>query len=210
MKVVVAGGGSVGVAIAQDLTDRHHTVTLLEQRSDVSERIRREIPSLNVVTCDACEVSALQQVGLRDADVIVAATGDDEDNLVISWLAKQEFGVPRVIARVNNSRNEWLFDESWGVDVHVSTPALITSLVDEAVEVGAVVSLMDLAHGRMKLQVVAADGFIVEGCFYGFLQQIFILKQVFSNAETQTEWRGLADKVIIRVNAQMVPGINHT
>ena len=158
MKVVVAGGGSVGVAIAQDLTDRHHTVTLLEQRTDVSERIRKEIPNLNVVTCDACEVAALQQVGLRDADVIVAATGDDEDNLVISWLAKQEFGVPRVIARVNNSRNEWLFDESWGVDVHVSTPALITSLVDEAVEVGSVVSLMDLAHGRMKLaEVTLAD-----------------------------------------------------
>ena len=154
MKVVVAGGGSVGVAIATDLADRHHSVTLLELRADVAERIRKELPHLNVMTCDACEVTSLQMVGLREVDVIVAATGDDEDNLVVSWLAKQEFGVPRVIARVNNSRNEWLFDESWGVDVHVSTPALITSLVDEAVEVGSVVSLMDLAHGRMKLAEV--------------------------------------------------------
>ena len=154
MRIVVAGGGSVGVAIADDLMTRHHTVTLLEQRADVAERIRKEMPSLNVVTCDACEVSSLQQVGLRDTDVIIAATGDDEDNLVVSWLAKQEFGVPRVIARVNNSRNEWLFDESWGVDVHVSTPSLITSLVDEAVEIGSVVSLMDLAHGKMKLAEV--------------------------------------------------------
>ena len=154
MKVVVAGGGSVGVAIATDLADRHHSVTLLELRADVAERIRKELPHLNVMTCDACEVTSLQMVGLREVDVIVAATGDDEDNLVVSWLAKQEFGVPRVIARVNNSRNEWLFDESWGVDVHVSTPALITSLVDEAVEVGSVVSLMDLAHGRMKVAEV--------------------------------------------------------
>ena len=82
--------------------------------------------------------------------MIIAATGDDEDNLVISWLAKQEFGVPRVIARINNSRNEWLFHETWGVDVAVSTPALITSLVDEAVEVGSIINLMDLAHGRMQ------------------------------------------------------------
>ncbi len=158
MKVVIAGGGSVGVAIAQDLVERHHTVTLLELRGDTAERLRKELHGINVITCDACEVNSLQQVGLRDADVVVAATGDDEDNLVVSWLSKQEFGVPRVIARVNNSRNEWLFDESWGVDVHVSTPALITSLVDEAVEVGSVVSLMDLAHGRMKLaEVTLAD-----------------------------------------------------
>jgi trk system potassium uptake protein len=154
VKIVIAGGGSVGTAIAQDLTDRHHDVTILEQRSDVSERLRKEHPSVNVVTCDACEVNSLQQVGLRETEVVIAATGDDEDNLVVSWLSKQEFGVPRVIARVNNSRNEWLFDESWGVDVHVSTPALITSLVDEAVEIGSVVSLMDLAHGKMKLAEV--------------------------------------------------------
>jgi trk system potassium uptake protein len=99
-------------------------------------------------------VDSLQQVGVRDCDVVIAATGDDEDNLVVSWLCKQEFGVPRVIARVNNSRNEWLFTETWGVDVHVSTPALITNLVDEAVEIGSVVSLMDLAHGKMRLAEV--------------------------------------------------------
>jgi trk system potassium uptake protein TrkA len=158
VKIIIAGGGSVGVAIAKDLADRHHVVTMLEQRTDVTERLRKELPGVEVVACDACEVNSLQMVGMRDADVVIAATGDDEDNLVVSWLSKQEFGVPRVIARVNNSRNEWLFDESWGVDVHVSTPALITSLVDEAVEVGAVVSLMDLAHGKMKLaEVTLAD-----------------------------------------------------
>ena len=103
------------------------------------------------MAADACEYANLAAADLRSVDVVIAATGDDEDNLVISWLSKQEFGVPRVISRINNSRNEWLFNESWGVDVSVSTPSLITSLVDEAVEVGAIVKLMDLAHGRMRL-----------------------------------------------------------
>ena len=151
MNMVIAGGGSVGVAIARDLLERHHDVTLLEQRTDVADKVRGQIPNLNVVTCDACEVSSLERAGMRSADVVIAATGDDEDNLVLSWLSKQEFAVPRVIARVNNSRNQWLFDESWGVDMHVSTPALITSLVDEVVEVGSVINLMDLGSSHTKL-----------------------------------------------------------
>jgi trk system potassium uptake protein TrkA len=151
MRVVVAGGGSVGTAIALDLIDRHHDVTLMEQSIQTAERIRTLLPGVNVMAADACEYSRLAAADLRSADVVIAATGDDEDNLVISWLAKQEFGVPRVISRINNSRNEWLFNESWGVDVAVSTPALITSLVDEAVEIGSIINLMGLAHGKMRL-----------------------------------------------------------
>jgi trk system potassium uptake protein TrkA len=151
MRVVIAGGGSVGTAIALDLIDRHHDVTLMEQSNQTAERIRSLLPGVNVMSADACEYSRLAAADLRSADVVIAATGDDEDNLVISWLAKQEFGVPRVISRINNSRNEWLFNESWGVDVAVSTPALITSLVDEAVEVGSIINLMGLAHGKMRL-----------------------------------------------------------
>jgi trk system potassium uptake protein TrkA len=139
--------------------DRHHDVTLMEQNVQTAERIRSMLPGVHVMAADACEYASLAAADLRDADVIIAATGDDEDNLVISWLAKQEFGVPRVIARINNSRNEWLFNTSWGVDVAVSTPALITSLVDEAVEVGSIINLMDLADGKMRLIEVtlAAD-----------------------------------------------------
>ena len=151
MRVVIAGGGSVGTSIALDLIDRHHDVTLLEQVTTTAERLRLNMPSVNVILADACEYSSLAAADLRSADVVIAATGDDEDNLVISWLSKQEFGVPRIIARVNNARNEWLFNENWGVDVSVSTPTLITALVDEAVEVGAIISLMDLANGKMKL-----------------------------------------------------------
>ena len=151
MRVVVAGGGSVGTAIALDLIDRHHDVTLLEQRSEIADKLRSGLPGVTVLAADACEYASLSAADVRNADVVIAATGDDEDNLVVSWLAKQEFGVPRVIARINNSRNEWLFNESWGVDVSVSTPALITSLVDEAVEVGSIINLMDLANGKMRL-----------------------------------------------------------
>jgi trk system potassium uptake protein TrkA len=159
VKVIIGGGGSVGTAIALDLVDRSHEVTLMEQNVNTAERIRSLLPGVRVMAADACEYACLTAADTRDADVIIAATGDDEDNLVISWLAKQEFGVPRVIARINNSRNEWLFNTSWGVDVAVSTPALITSLVDEAVEVGSIINLMDLADGRMRLVEVtlAAD-----------------------------------------------------
>jgi trk system potassium uptake protein TrkA len=167
MKVIVGGGGSVGTAIALDLLDRSHDVTLMEQDVHTAERIRAQLPGVRVMAADACEYASLAAADTRDADVIIAATGDDEDNLVISWLAKQEFGVPRVIARINNSRNEWLFNTSWGVDVAVSTPALITSLVDEAVEVGSIINLMDLADGKMRLIEItlAADAPAVSNNF---------------------------------------------
>ena len=103
------------------------------------------------VLADACEVDDLRKVPLDGADVLAAVTGDDEDNLVISLLAKQEFAVPRVIARVNNPKNHWMFNESWGVDVAVSTPHLLTSLVEEAVSVGTMVRLLSFERGRASL-----------------------------------------------------------
>ena len=91
-------------------------------------------------------------------------TGDDEDNLVISLLAKQEFGVPRVVARVNNPKNEWLFNEVWGVDTAVSTPHLLTALVEEAVAVGSFIRLLSFEGGRAKLaEVTLAPGSPVDG-----------------------------------------------
>jgi trk system potassium uptake protein TrkA len=100
---------------------------------------------------DACEVNSLREAGLDSCDVVVAATGDDEDNLVVSLLAKQEFAVPRVIARVNHPKNEWLFNENWGVDLSVSTPHLITALVEEAVTVGRLVRILQFEGGQARL-----------------------------------------------------------
>jgi trk system potassium uptake protein TrkA len=159
VKIVIAGGGSVGVAIATDLAERNHEIVILEQSSDIVAKIREQIqsPHVKVEHCDACEVKSLAKAGVQSADVMIAATGDDEDNLVVSWLARSQFAIGRVIARVNNSRNEWLFNENWGVDVAVSIPSLITSLVDEVVEVGSVVPLIDVAQGRMELVEVTLD-----------------------------------------------------
>ena len=150
VKVAIAGAGSVGTAIASDLHSNGHEVLLFEQDPELVERLR---PTLDItwVAADACEVSSLDPAGLATVDVVVAATGDDEDNLVISLLAKQEFAVPRVVARVNHPKNQWLFNESWGVDVSVSTPQLLTALVEEAVSVGSLVRLLQFKGGVAHL-----------------------------------------------------------
>ncbi|HEY8524252.1 MAG TPA: TrkA family potassium uptake protein [Acidimicrobiales bacterium] len=161
MKVVIAGGGAVGTFIADELQQAGHTVDILEQDVARVERARAngEPPNVGWHAGDACEVTSLRAIGLETADVVAAVTGDDEDNLVISLLAKQEFAVPRVVARVNNPKNEWLFNENWGVDVAVSTPHLLTALVEEAVSVGSLVRLLSFEGGRASLiEVTLATG----------------------------------------------------
>jgi len=158
VRVAIAGAGSVGTAIARDLALNGHDVLVLELDPELVERRKAELPEVHWIAADACEVSSLDAAGLATVDVVVSATGDDEDNLVVSLLAKQEFAVPRVVARVNNSKNQWLFNESWGVDVSVSTPALITALVEEAVSVGALVRLLQFEGGTAHLvEVTLAD-----------------------------------------------------
>jgi trk system potassium uptake protein len=158
VKVAIAGAGSVGTAIARELASNGHDVVVLELDPDLVQRRRLEFAGVHWVVADACEVSSLDAAGLASVDVVVAATGDDEDNLVTSLLAKQEFAVPRVVARVNNSKNQWLFNESWGVDVAVSTPQLITAHVEEAVAVGALVRLLQFEGGIAHLvEVTLAD-----------------------------------------------------
>lgn len=157
MRVAIAGAGNVGTYIAQDLRTHGHEVLLIEQNLDIVNRLRDSL-DVNWFAGDACEVSNLHAAGLEGVDVMVAATGDDEDNLVVSLLAKQEFAVPRVVARVNHPKNHWLFNESWGVDVAVSTPHLLTSLVEEAVSVGSLVRLLTFEGGGASLvEITLAD-----------------------------------------------------
>jgi trk system potassium uptake protein len=156
MKIMIVGAGSVGRYMAKQLTASGHLVSLVDQDAEVVEagRTNKELVGVTWHRGDACEVSTLGAMGTADVDVVAAVTGDDEDNLVVSLLAKQEFGVPRVVARVNNPRNEWMFTEMWGVDVSVSTPHLLTALVEEAVSVGSYVSLLSLEGGRAHLAEV--------------------------------------------------------
>jgi trk system potassium uptake protein TrkA len=163
MRVAIAGAGNVGLFIANDLIGAGHEVQLIEQNPQVVEKADGS-DGIEWLLADACEVSSLRQAGLERCEVVVAATGDDEDNLVISLLAKQEFGVPRVVARVNHPKNEWLFNENWGVDVAVSTPHLITALVEEAVSVGRLVRILRFEGGNVQLVEVtlAADAPVVD------------------------------------------------
>jgi trk system potassium uptake protein TrkA len=162
VRVAVAGAGSVGAFIATELATSGHSLLLIESRPAAAAKLVLA-DGIDLVVGDACEVSTLKEAGLDRCDVVVAATGDDEDNLVVSLLAKQEFAVPRVIARVNHPKNQWMFDETWGVDIAVSTPHLITSLVDEAVSVGRLVRLFQLEGGQVGLVEVtlAADAPVV-------------------------------------------------
>ena len=163
MKVAIAGAGNVGTAIAKDLSANGHDVLIIEKDPDLVEKLRKSL-DVTWVTADACEVNSLVLAGMADVDVAVAATGDDEDNLVISLLSKQEFAVPRVVARVNHPDNQWLFNESWGVDVSVSTPQLLTALVEEAVSVGSLVRLLQFEGGAANLvEVTLAEGSPAEG-----------------------------------------------
>ena len=157
MNVAIAGAGNVGLHVANALRRSGHEVLLIEQERSVVERSVTE-PGVRWHVGDACEVSSLKEAQLETCEVLVAATGDDEDNLVVSLLAKQEFGMPRVIARVNHPKNEWMFNENWGVDLFVSTPHLITALVEEAVSVGKLVEILRFEGGLARLvEVTLAD-----------------------------------------------------
>jgi len=158
MRVAIAGAGNVGLYIANAMCAAGHDVLLMDSDTDVvRSRQPRSAEGIDWRNVDACEVSSLRACGLETCDVLVAATGDDEDNLVVSLLGKQEFAVPRVIARVNNPKNEWLFNETWGVDIAVSTPHLIAGLVEEAVSTGRLVRLLQLERGRARLVEVTLE-----------------------------------------------------
>ncbi|MFC4336633.1 potassium channel family protein [Salininema proteolyticum] len=149
MRVAIAGAGNVGRSIASELIENGHQVLLMEKRRSVLKPER--VPEAEWMLADACELESLQQAALETCDVAVAATGDDKVNLVVSLLAKTEFAVPRVVARVNRAENEWLFNKEWGVDVSVSKPRLLAALVEEAVSIGDLVRLMTFRQSQANL-----------------------------------------------------------
>ncbi len=149
MRVAIAGAGKVGRAIARELIHNGHSILLIDRDALLARP--GVVEGAETLMADACELSALESAHLSECAVVVAATGDDKVNLVVSLLAKTEFGVPRVVARVNHPKNEWMFDESWGVDVAVSTPRMLSALVEEAVSVGDLVRLFTFRQGNADL-----------------------------------------------------------
>ena len=149
MRIAIAGAGSVGRSIAGELVENGHQVMLIDRDPEAIKPGR--IEAAEWVLADACEVALLEDAGLQTCDVVIACTGDDKVNLVVSLLAKTEFAVGRVVGRVNDPRNEWLFTDAWGVDVAVSTPRILAALVEEAVTVGDLVRLFTLRQGQVNL-----------------------------------------------------------
>src|SRR3954468_4911029 len=149
MRVTVAGAGAVGRSIAAELVEAEHEVMLIER--DLTHVEPEAVPQAEWVHADACELASLEEARVQGCDVVIAATGDDKVNLVVSLLAKTEFAVRRVVARVNDPTNEWLFTEAWGVDVAVSTPRMLAAMVEEAVNIGDLVRLMTLRQGQANL-----------------------------------------------------------
>ena len=169
MRVAIAGAGAVGRSIAQELLENGHEVLLIDKNP---KAIKVEmVPRAEWLLADACEISALDDAALERCQVVVASSGDDKVNLVVSLLAKTEYGVPRVVARINHPKNEWLFNESWGVDVAVSTPRLLSALVEEAVSVGDLVRLMTFRQSEASLvELTMSDDAPLAGTRIGDIQ----------------------------------------
>jgi trk system potassium uptake protein len=149
MRVAIAGAGAVGKSIAAELLENGHEVLLIDKNPRAIQV--DSVPRAEWLLADACEIASLDDAGLERCNVVISATGDDKVNLVVSLLSKTEYGVPRVVARVNDPKNEWLFNESWGIDVAVSTPRLLSALVEEAVSVGDLVRLMTFRQSDANL-----------------------------------------------------------
>ncbi len=161
MRVAIAGAGAVGRSIALSLLGAGHRVLLIEEKRS---HYRPElVPEADWMLADACASDTLQTAGIELCDVVVAATGDDEANLVFSLQAKNQYAVPRVVARVNDPDNGWLFTDAWGVDVAVSTPGTLVSSVEHAITVGDVVRLTTLRGGGGDIveMTLAAEGSVV-------------------------------------------------
>jgi trk system potassium uptake protein TrkA len=149
MRIGIAGAGAVGRSVARELLENGHKVLLIERNPGHYEP--HTVPDADWLLADSCELASLEESGMQTCDVVIAATGDDKSNLATALLAKTEFGVPRVVARVNDMRNEWLFTDAWGIDVAVSTPRAMVAGIEGAIDIGHLVRLMTLRQGQVNL-----------------------------------------------------------
>jgi trk system potassium uptake protein TrkA len=158
MIAIIAGGGQTGSYLAKSLIRAGHDVTILERREGIARKDEKEVPEAEIVLADATDTEQLESAGARKADLVAAVTGDDEDNLVVAQLAKFTFKVPKVIARVNNPKNEWLYDKAWGVDVAVSAVHIISSIIEEEASLNDIVTLLKLKKGELSLIEITISG----------------------------------------------------
>lgn len=151
MFVVIVGGGKVGSHLAKLLMEEGHEVRIIEAREDVLNKLHRELPAEVIHAGDGTDPQRLEQSGIRRAQVVAAVTGNDETNLVAASLARFEFNVPRIIGRVNNPRNQWLFTAEMGVDVSINQADIIAKLLVEEMSLGDMMTLLKLRKGEVEL-----------------------------------------------------------
>jgi trk system potassium uptake protein TrkA len=151
MFVLIAGGGRTGTQLAQLLLEQKHKVRVLEHRPDVLVRIHRELPTEVVYQGNPIDIEVLEQAGVESAQVVAACTSRDEDNLVVCYLARRTYGVPRTIARINDPRNAWLFDETFHVDVALNHSEVMARLIEEEMSLGDMMTLLKLRRGNYSL-----------------------------------------------------------
>jgi len=151
MNVIIVGGGKTGAQLTRQLLDENHQVRLVENRSEAVVRLKQTLPEQVVIPGDGSSPGVLEAAGIRQAQVLVAVTGEDEANLVITTLARFEFGIPRTIARVNNPKNAWLFTPEMGVDVSLNQTEILARLIAEEMSMGDMMTLLKLRRGEYSL-----------------------------------------------------------
>lgn len=151
MLVVIAGGGRTGAQLAKSLIAMGHEVHMVEKRSDILSRIHKELPTESIFEGDPLDPSVMDSTEIRRADVFAATTPYDAENLALCYYIRQRYGVNRTIARVNNPRNAWLFDEKFNVDVAVNQADLLSRLIEEEMSLGDMMTLLKLRRGKYSL-----------------------------------------------------------
>ncbi len=151
MFVLIVGGGKIGSHLASLLLAEGYEVRVIDQRPDVLGRLREEISPDYVLAGDGTDPTLLEKAGVREANVLAAVTGEDEANLVITTLGRFEFKVPRIIARVNNPKNAWLFTDEMGVDVALNQADILAKLILEQMSLGDMMTLLKLRKGEYSL-----------------------------------------------------------
>lgn len=151
MRVLIVGGGKVGTFLAERLLREKHDVRLIELREEEKERILLDIPAENLFLGSGTDPDVLEAAGVRKANVVAAVTGSDEANLVVTTLARYEFMIPRIIARVNHPKNAWLFNKEMGVDVAINQADLLADLIAEEMSMGDMMTMYVLRNGKFRL-----------------------------------------------------------
>ncbi len=151
MYVIIVGGGNTGAHLAKLLHDDGHTIRIIDERPNILEKLNRELPAETIIAGDGSSPAILESAGVQKANVLAAVTGSDENNLVVTSLARFEFRVPRIIGRVNNPKNAWLFTREMGVDVALNQADILARLVAEEMSLGDMMTLLKLRRGEYSL-----------------------------------------------------------